>query len=101
MRYPSLFVSALDTLTRRGINTVADLIKLNRSHVRVWIGVGSKTRAELSDVIGQLQTRLLSEQKTHRIVQGEVRHAIVDRIFDSIFTKQLQMSDATPSSIAK
>lgn len=90
----SLSVQALDTLTRRGINTVADLIKLNRSHVRVWIGVGSKTRAELSDVIGQLQERLLSEQQARQIIQGEISHASIDRIFDSIFTKQLQVSDA-------
>ncbi|WP_299314376.1 BREX system serine/threonine kinase PglW, partial [uncultured Halomonas sp.] len=65
-----LSAAALDALTRRGVNTVADLIGLSRSKVRVWVGVGSLTRAELSEAIGTLQERLQTEQHSRDQVQS-------------------------------
>lgn len=85
--------SALDALSRRNINTVADLLKLNRSQVRVWLGVGSKTRAELSDVIAQLQDRLATE---HPTVESSISHATVvsvDRLFAFIMPKVTKATD--------
>lgn len=84
---------ALDTLSRRNINTVAELIKLNRSKVRIWVGAGSKTRAELSQVIGQLQERLQTEQQARDIAQGEQDHASIDRLFAAIYPKVTKATD--------
>lgn len=78
---------ALDTLGRRNINTVADLIKLNRSRVRVWTGVGVKTRNELSDVIGQLQARLLEGQQIQQLDSGDTSVVSVDRMFQQVMPK--------------
>ena len=86
---------ALDTLSRRNINTVADLVKLNRSRVRVWTGVGVKTRTELSDIIGQLQSRLLDEKKTQAIAAESETVASVDRIFTYIMPKVTKATDPT------
>lgn len=79
-----LSAAALDALTRRGVNTVADLIGLRRSKVRVWVGVGSQTRAELSEVIGILQKRLQTEQQSLDQVQSSGEHASIDRLFGMV-----------------
>ena len=79
-----LSAAALDALTRRGVNTVADLIALSRSKVRVWVGVGSLTRAELSERIGTLQERLQTEQHSRDQVQSSGEHASVDRLFGMV-----------------
>ncbi|MGM8930215.1 BREX system serine/threonine kinase PglW [Salinicola halophyticus] len=79
-----LSLAALDALTRRGVNTVADLIGLNRSKVRVWVGVGSHTRAELSEAIGVLQERLQTERQARERVQGDEEHASIDRLFGMV-----------------
>lgn len=79
-----LSAAALDALTRRGVNTVADLVKLNRSKVRVWVGVGSLTRAELSDAIATLQERLQTERQSRDRVQSSDEHASVDRLFGMV-----------------
>lgn len=84
---------ALDTLSRRNINTVADLIKLNRSRVRVWTGVGVKTRTELSDVIGQLQSRLIDEQQIQVLDDSESAVVSVDRLFTHIMPKSPKSTD--------
>ena len=76
--------AALDALTRRGINTVADLVSLSRSKVRVWVGVGSHTRAELSEAIGILQERLETEQQARERVHGDDEHASIDRLFGMV-----------------
>ncbi|MFT4908200.1 MAG: serine/threonine protein kinase [Oleispira sp.] len=86
---------ALDTLSRRNINTVADLVKLNRSRVRVWTGVGVKTRTELSEIIEQLQSRLLNEKKTQAIAAESATVASVDRIFAYIMPKVTKATDPT------
>ena len=83
----ALTPQALDTLSRRDINTVADLIKLNRSRVRVWTGVGVKTRNELSDVIGQLQARLLEGQQVQQLDSGDTSVVSVDRLFQQVMPK--------------
>lgn len=83
----ALSPQALDTLSRRNINSVADLIKLNRSRVRVWTGVGVKTRNELSDVIGQLQARLLDGQQVQQLDNGETSGVSVDRLFQQVMPK--------------
>lgn len=88
-----LSVPALDALTRRNINAVADMVKLNRSKVRIWLGVGSQTRNELSEVIGKLQARLQTEQQVRELVQGEVDHASIDRLFAMIMPKQTKATD--------
>lgn len=88
-----LSVAALDALTRRNINTVGDLIRLSRSKVRVWLGVGSQTRTELSDAIGKLQARLQSEQQLRELVQGEVDHASIDRLFAMLMPRQTKATD--------
>ncbi len=89
----ALSPQALDSLSRRGINTVADLIKLNRSQVRVWPGVGSKTRTQLSNIIAQLQQRLQTEHETRQMVQGEVEHASIDRLFAYIMPRINKSTD--------
>ncbi|MCE7517129.1 BREX system serine/threonine kinase PglW [Halomonas titanicae] len=76
-----LSAAALDALTRRGVNTVEDLIGLSRSKVRVWVGVSSQTRAELSDAISTLQERLQTEQQSRKQVQSADEHASIDRLF--------------------
>jgi hypothetical protein len=86
---------ALDSLSRRNINTVVELIKLNRSRVRVWTGVGVKTRNELSDVIGQLQTRLLEDQQLQQLDTGDTRIVSVDRLFQQIMPKVTKSTDPT------
>ena len=83
----ALSPQALDTLSRRNINSVADLIKLNRSRVRVWTGVGVKTRNELSDVIGQLQARLLDGQQVQQLDSGDTSVVSVDRLFQQVLPK--------------
>jgi hypothetical protein len=83
----ALTPQALDTLSRRNINSVADLIKLNRSRVRVWTGVGVKTRNELSDVIGQLQARLLEGQQIQQLDSGDTSVVSVDRLFQQVMPK--------------
>jgi serine/threonine protein kinase len=84
---------ALDSLSRRNINTVADLVKLNRSRVRVWTGVGVKTRTELSDIIGQLQSSLLDERKTQAIAAEGATVASVDSMFAYIMPKVTKATD--------
>jgi len=79
-----LSAAALDALTRRGVNTAADLIGLSRSKVRVWVGVGSLTRAELSEAIGTLQERLQTEQHSRDQVQSSDEHASIDRLFGMV-----------------
>lgn len=83
----ALSPQALDTLSRRNINSVADLIKLNRSRVRVWMGVGVKTRNELSDVIGQLQARLLDGHQVQQLDSGDTSVVSVDRLFQQVLPK--------------
>ncbi|MBR9910594.1 MAG: BREX system serine/threonine kinase PglW [Gammaproteobacteria bacterium] len=89
---------ALDTLSRRNINTVADLIKLNRSRVRIWMGVGVKTRTELSDVIGQLQSRLLEDQQALALDAADTRVVSVDRLFGQIMPKSPKTTEPTKLS---
>ncbi|EAZ99557.1 BREX system serine/threonine kinase PglW [Marinobacter sp. ELB17] len=86
---------ALDTLSRRNINTVAELIKLNRSRVRVLTGVGVKTRNELSEVIGQLQERLLEAQQRVQFDAGDTSIVSVDRLFQQILPKVTKATDPT------
>ncbi|UZE96938.1 BREX system serine/threonine kinase PglW [Alkalimarinus alittae] len=86
---------ALDTLSRKNINTVADLVKLNRSRVRVWMGVGVKTRTELSDVIGQLQANLLEEHQARTLESKDTTVISVDRIFTQVMPKVTKATDQT------
>ncbi len=86
---------ALDTLSRRNINTVADLIKLSRSRVRVWTGVGVKTRTELSDVIGQLQNVLAADEQAKVLEASNTAIVSVDRIFTLVMPKVTKASDQT------
>lgn len=86
---------ALDTLSRRNINTVADLIRLSRARVRVWTGVGVKTRNELSEIIGQLQARLLEDQQAQQLEGDEAAVASVDRLFQLIMPKSVRATDPT------
>ncbi len=86
---------ALDTLSRKNINTVADLTKLSRSRVRVWTGVGVKTRTELSDVIGQLQSRLTDDHQARVLETGDTAVVSVDRIFNLIIPKITKATDQT------
>lgn len=86
---------ALDTLSRRGINNVGDLIKLNRSRVRVWAGVGVKTRTELSEVIAQLQNRLLGDQHARALETTDTSVVSVDRIFNLVMPKVTKATDQT------
>ena len=89
----NLSIQALDALGRRNINTVAELVKLNRSQVRVWPGVGSKTRQELSKVIDQLQQRLLSGPPRSVLPATEQPHASIDRVFAQILPKETKSTD--------
>jgi hypothetical protein len=91
----TLSPQALDSLSRRNINTVADLVKLNRSRVRVWTGVGVKTRTELSDMIGQLQSRLLDDKKTQAIAAQDATVASVDRMFAYVMPTATKATDPT------
>ncbi|MCP5011171.1 MAG: BREX system serine/threonine kinase PglW, partial [Aestuariibacter sp.] len=84
---------ALDTLSRKNINTVADLIKLSRSRVRVWTGVGVKTRTELSEVIGQLQSRLTDDHQVTILEAGDTAVVSVDRIFNLVMPKITKATD--------
>ena len=86
---------ALDTLSRKNINTVADLIKLSRSRVRVWTGVGVKTRTELSGVIGQLQSRLIEGQQARALESDDTSVVSVDRIFNLVMPKVTKATDQT------
>lgn len=84
---------ALDALSRRNINTVSELIRLNRAQVRVWFGVGVKTRTELSEVIGQLQARL-QEEKLQQIVDAADGAVVsVDRLFQQMMPKSVKTTD--------
>jgi serine/threonine protein kinase len=93
----ALSPQALDTLSRRNINTVAELVRLNRSQVRVWMGVGVKTRTELSDVIGQLQARLQVDQQQQVIDSSDSAVVSVDRLFQQIMPKSVKATD--PSKV--
>lgn len=84
---------ALDTLSRKNINTVEDLIKVNRSQVRVWPGVGVKTRTELSDVISKLQTRLITEHNLPAVESGAVRAVSVDKLISQLVPKVTKATD--------
>ncbi|NRB41362.1 MAG: BREX system serine/threonine kinase PglW [Pseudomonadales bacterium] len=84
---------ALDTLSRRNINTVEELIKLNRSQVRVWPGVGVKTRTELSEVIALLQTRLIAENKLPLIETSSSNVMSVDRLMALLIPKVTKATD--------
>lgn len=84
---------ALDALTRRNINTVADLIKLNRSQVRVWDGAGIKTRDEISRVILELQKQLVSEHPNTPLGAGITTNVSVDRLFAMVVPKVTKATD--------
>lgn len=84
---------ALDVLSRRNINTVTELIGLNRAKVRVWLGVGVQTRNELSDVIGKLQARLQEEQRQQIIEVADSGRASVDFLFQQIMPKSVKTTD--------
>lgn len=89
---------ALDALSRRNINTVSQMVKLNRSKVRVWPGVGSATRKELSDVIALLQRRLQTEQQERHITQENASHNSIDRLFAAIMPQATKATDPTNQS---
>lgn len=78
--------SALDALSRRNINTVADLLAQNRSHVRAWSGVGVKTRNELSELIRKLQAKWPAESAQDESEPG-ARATSVDRLLELVFPK--------------
>jgi serine/threonine protein kinase len=84
---------ALDALSRRNINTVAELARLSRSKVRVWTGVGSQTRTELSEVIGQLQDRLQTAHPIRQSTLRDVDHASIDRLFSVVMPKPAKSAD--------
>ncbi|WP_412851560.1 BREX system serine/threonine kinase PglW [Ectothiorhodospira shaposhnikovii] len=84
---------ALDVLSRRNINTVAELIRLNRSQVRVWVGVGSQTRRELSDLISRLQARLQTPDQVPVLPVGEAGHDSIDRLFQLILPRPTKATD--------
>ena len=84
---------ALDTLSRRNINTVKDLIKVNRNQVRVWPGVGVKTRTELSDVISKLQTRLITEHNLPVVEAGDERAMSLDKLISVLVPKVTKATD--------
>jgi len=86
---------ALDTLSRKNINTVGELIKLSRSRVRVWTGVGVKTRTELSDIVGQLQSRLIDDQQARVLEATDTSVVSVDRIFNLVTPKVTKATDQT------
>ncbi|MBK5938353.1 BREX system serine/threonine kinase PglW [Halochromatium roseum] len=55
-----LSAQALDTLSRLNINRVAELIRLPRNELVRMTGVGTKTRRELSELVANLQARLMA-----------------------------------------
>jgi len=91
----ALTPQALDSLSRRNINTVADLLKLNRSRVRVWVGVGVKTRTELSAVIAQLQNRLGDDQQARMLAATDTSIVSVDRLFKLVMPTTIKATKAT------
>lgn len=85
---------ALDALTRRNINTVGDLVGVNRSQVRVWPGVGKETRAELSEVIRILQERFPLDLDAQPPPQdGVVDRASIDSVFAQIMPRANRIQD--------
>lgn len=88
-----LTAPALNTLSRRNINTVADLIKVRRYDVRVWAGVGNETRKELSDVIGRLQARLHTAQQTRQLAQRGQSNTSIDRLFSQVMPVATKSTD--------
>lgn len=90
-----LSAQALNTLSRRNINTVSDLIKVHRYDVRVWTGVGNATRKELSDVIGRLQARLQTEHQARQLAQRDQHNTSIDRLFTQIMPTATKSTDPT------
>ncbi len=78
---------ALDALSRRNLNTVADLLKQNRSQVRAWPGVGIKTRNEVSELIRKLQEKWPNEVAQPVSQHEGAQQASVDRLFALIYPK--------------
>jgi serine/threonine protein kinase len=89
----ALSPQALDTLSRKNINTVEDLIKVNRNQVTVWSGVGVKTRTELSGVISKLQTRLITEHNLPVIETGGDKVMSVDKLISVLVPKVTKSTD--------
>ncbi|WP_252180113.1 BREX system serine/threonine kinase PglW [Endozoicomonas sp. 4G] len=89
-----LSVQALDTLSRLNINKVSELIRLPRNELVRMAGVGTNTRKELSDAIGNLQERLGAEVKIEALVKGEGSAlASVDRLFRFVMPKVTKATD--------
>lgn len=84
---------ALDALSRKNINTVAELIQVSRAQVRIWAGVGVKTRSELSDIISQLQSRLQEDLQQQILETTDTRIVSVDRLFQQIMPKSIKTTD--------
>ena len=84
---------ALDTLSRKNINTVNELLKVSRSRVRVWPGVGVKTRTELSEVISKLRAQLMSDQSLPAVDAGDERVISVDRLISHLIPKITKATD--------
>ena len=81
---------ALDTLSRLGINKVADLLKLPRNELVRMPGVGTRTRKELSETIAQLQRRLTIEPIAPSVDGGVIS---VDELFRYVVPKATKATD--------
>lgn len=78
---------ALDALSRRNINTVADLLNQNRSQVRAWPGVGIKTRNEVSELIRQLQEKWPVDAEREDTAHADGSTTSVDRLLELVCPK--------------
>ena len=84
---------ALDTLSRRNINTVDALIRLPRNELVRMTGVGIQTRRELSDLIAQLQSRLGGQPADVPRINGDGPHVSVDQLFRGVMPKVTKATD--------
>ncbi len=82
-------VQALDTLTRLNIHRVAELIKLPRNELVRMAGVGTKTRKELSALVGKLQAQLSDDSNvgTQRGADQDILRPSIDSLMATILPK--------------
>jgi serine/threonine protein kinase len=86
---------ALDTLSRLNINRVAELIALPRNQLVRMTGVGTRTRRELSELIGRLQQRLATPPEASTAPPGDGPLLSIDQLFALISPKPTKASDPT------
>ncbi|KAA6183780.1 BREX system serine/threonine kinase PglW [Thiohalocapsa marina] len=88
-----LSAQAMDTLSRLNINVVDELMQLPRNELVRMTGVGTRTRRELSEVIGRLQSRLGAQIKIEPKPGGSTGVASVDQLKRLVAPKQTKASD--------